>query len=65
VLPFVERLRDAGGGFIAEVHGAGLRVGTWVVDDPEIAVSLMRAGVDAVATNEPAAIVTARAEALG
>jgi glycerophosphoryl diester phosphodiesterase len=63
VLPFVDRLRDAGDGFIADVHGAGLRVGTWVVDDPEVALELMRAGVDAVATNEPAALVAARAEA--
>jgi hypothetical protein len=36
-----------------------------VVDDPEIAVSLMRADVDAIATNEPAALVNARAEAFG
>jgi glycerophosphoryl diester phosphodiesterase len=63
VLPFVGRLREAGDGFVADVHDSGLLVGTWVVDDPDIAVSLMRAAVDAIATNEPAALVTARAEA--
>jgi glycerophosphoryl diester phosphodiesterase len=65
VLPFVDRLREAGDGFTTNIHDAGLLVGTWVVDDPEIAVSLMRADVDAIATNEPAALVNARAEAFG
>jgi glycerophosphoryl diester phosphodiesterase len=63
VLPFVERLRDADDRSMADAHDSGLLVGTWVVDDPEVAVWLMRAGVDAVATNEPAAIVNARTEA--
>ena len=64
VLPFVERVRAAGKGFPAETHAAGLRLGTWIVDDPAAAVALMRTGVDAVATNDPARIASARDEAL-
>ena len=41
-------------------HAAGLRLGTWIVDDPAGRVGLMRAGVDAVATNDPAALVRPR-----
>jgi glycerophosphoryl diester phosphodiesterase len=63
VLPFVLQVREAGDHYVAWVHDAGLRVGTWIVDDPTEAVALMRAGVDAVATNDPAAIVAARREA--
>jgi glycerophosphoryl diester phosphodiesterase len=63
VLPFVDRVREAGEGFPAEVHGAGLRLGTWVEDDPRGAVELARWGVDAIATNDPATIVRALAAA--
>jgi glycerophosphoryl diester phosphodiesterase len=65
VLPFVRRLLGAGEGFVREAHEAGVRVGTWVVDDPATAVALMRSGIDAVATNDPARIVAARNEAFG
>jgi hypothetical protein len=34
----------------------------WIVDDPATAVGLWRAGVTAVATNDPAALVAARRE---
>lgn len=64
-LPFVGCVLDAGDGFVREAHGAGVRVGTWVVDDPATAVALMRSGIDAVATNDPARIVAARNEAFG
>jgi glycerophosphoryl diester phosphodiesterase len=64
VLPFAGAVLAAPG-FADRVHAAGLRVGTWVSDDPDEAVALMRAGVDAVATNDPAAIVAARRAAFG
>jgi glycerophosphoryl diester phosphodiesterase len=63
VLPFIEDVRDAGPGLAAEVHAAGTRIGTWLTDDPVLAVELMRHGLDAVATNDPAAVVSARAAA--
>ena len=63
VLPYVERVRAAGDGFAASVHDAGLRLGTWLTDDPAEAVELFRGGIDAVATNDPAAVVAARREA--
>jgi glycerophosphoryl diester phosphodiesterase len=65
VLPFVGGVLAAGSSLADLVHGAGMRLGTWITDDPAEAVALMRAGVDAVATNDPAAIVAARTEAFG
>jgi len=65
VLPFIDRVADAQPGFAGDVHRTGLRLGVWVTDDPARAADLFRAGVDAVATNDPAAIVAARREALG
>ena len=65
MLPFVVMVREAGEGYPSQVHDAGLRLGTWIADDPADAVALLRAGVDAVATNDPAAIVAARREAFG
>jgi len=62
VLPFVRMLLEAGPDYVAEVHAAGTRVGTWIVDDPAEATALLREGVDAIATNDPAAIVAARRE---
>jgi glycerophosphoryl diester phosphodiesterase len=60
VLPPVPRVQEAGEGFAARAHAANVRVGTWVTDDPAVATALMRTGVDAVATNDPAPIVRAR-----
>ena len=60
VLPPVVRVLAAGEGFPGRVHEAGLRVAAWTTDDPAEARSLMRSGVDAVATNDPATIVAAR-----
>jgi glycerophosphoryl diester phosphodiesterase len=60
VLPFAGAVLAAPAGLADRVHDGGLRLGTWVTDDPDEAVALMRAGVDAVATNDPAAIVAAR-----
>lgn len=65
VLPWSNRVAEAGPEYPGRVHAAGLSLGTWVVDDPGHAVSLMRAGVDAVATNDPAAVVARRREVLG
>lgn len=60
ILPSVASVRAAGPSFAAEVHAAGLRLGTWITDDAEEAVALMRTGMDAVATNDPGAVVAAR-----
>lgn len=65
VLPFVDAVLEGGQSLADEVHAAGMRLGTWITDDPHTAMRLMLAGVDAVATNDPAAIVAARAEAFG
>jgi hypothetical protein len=59
VLPFVGRVREAGSGLPNEVHGRGLRLGTWIEDDPVAAVALARWGLDAVATNDPGSLVRA------
>jgi len=59
VLPFAERVIEQGDGFAARVHDAGLLLGTWIVDEPAHARALLAAGVDAVATNDPRAIVAA------
>jgi glycerophosphoryl diester phosphodiesterase len=60
LLSFAGAVLRAPTGFADRVHDAGLRVGTWVSDDPDEAIALMRAGVDAVATNDPGRIVAAR-----
>ena len=65
VLPFVAEVRSSGAGFLDEVHGSGMRLGTWIVDDPGVAIELFDTGVDAVATNDPATIVAARNAAFG
>lgn len=60
VLPQSGALLGAGAEFVAEAHAAGIRVGTWTVDDPETLRRLFERGVDAVATNDPAAAVPLR-----
>ena len=59
VLPFIDRVRAAGPSFAEAVHDTGLLLGTWITDDPDEARALLATGVDAVATNDPAAIVAA------
>lgn len=44
---------------VAEVHGAGVALLVWPVDDPARARALAAAGVDALCTNDPAAITAA------
>ncbi len=65
VLPFVEMIRAEAAAVVREAHAAAMRVGTWIVDDAAVARELILAGVDAIATNDPAAIVRAREEVRG
>lgn len=54
LLPGSRGLFAVGRGFVDRAHDAGVRVGTWTVDDPERFATLLRWGVDAIATNDPA-----------
>jgi len=65
VLPAVAAVLGAPDGFAERVHAARMRVGTWISDDPDEAIGLMRAGVDAVATNDPGRILVARRRVFG
>ena len=53
VLPGTWALIPAGEAFVREAHAAGVRVGTWTVDDPETVRMLFDWGIDAVASNDP------------
>lgn len=53
VLPGSRSLIPAGPAFVEEAHAAGVRVGTWTVDEPETVAMLLDWGVDAVASNDP------------
>jgi glycerophosphoryl diester phosphodiesterase len=53
VLPGTRASIPAGEAFVEEVHAAGLRAGTWTVDDPETVRMLLDRGFDAVASNDP------------
>jgi glycerophosphoryl diester phosphodiesterase len=63
VLPFVDQVRESAAAIVTDAHEMGMRLGTWITDDPQLAVALLRDGIDAVATNDPATVVRARAEA--
>ena len=65
VLPHVEPVLAAGEAFVADAHAAGIRVGTWTVDDPATVRRLLQWGVDAVATNDPAMAASVRADLTG
>jgi glycerophosphoryl diester phosphodiesterase len=60
VLPFVLKVLEAGDGFADHVHEGGVLLGVWIADDPETARRLFEFGADAVATNDPRAIVPVR-----
>ena len=60
VLPFVSQVLDAGESFADRAHDAGALLGVWIADDPDTARRLFELGVDAVATNDPRAIVSVR-----
>jgi glycerophosphoryl diester phosphodiesterase len=62
VLPFVSKVLEAGDGFVERVHEAGALLGVWIADDPDTARRLFELGADAVATNDPRAIVPVRNE---
>ena len=62
VLPFVLKVLEAGDGFSDRVHAGGALLGVWIADDPETARRLFELGADAVATNDPRAIVPIRDE---
>jgi glycerophosphoryl diester phosphodiesterase len=64
VLPGSRALIPAEEGFVREVHDAGLRVGTWTIDDAPTVRMLLDRGLDAVASNDPAmalAVASSRA----
>ena len=61
VLPFAEMVRPDAAELVRAAHAADVRVGTWIVDDSALAAQLIHAGVDAIATNDPAALVAVRA----
>lgn len=60
VLPQTPALLAAGEDLVAEAHRDGVRVGTWVADEPAILETLFSWGVDAVACNDPAAAIAVR-----
>ena len=60
VLPFVTKVLEAGDGFPDRVHDSGALLGVWIADDPEVARQLFEVGADAVATNNPRAVVPVR-----
>ncbi len=63
VLPYVERVLGSLPQVATQAHEVDMRLGAWITDDPEVALTLWEDGVDAVATNDPAALVAARGEA--
>lgn len=62
VLPGTWASIPAGEAFVEEVHAAGLRIGTWTVDEPETMRMLLDRGFDAVASNDPEMALAVLAE---
>jgi glycerophosphoryl diester phosphodiesterase len=62
VLPGTRALAPAGASFVEAVHAAGLRIGTWTVDEPEEVRRYLDWGVDAVASNDPGMALAVLAE---
>jgi glycerophosphoryl diester phosphodiesterase len=65
VLPGTRASIPAGPSFVEEVHAAGLRLGTWTVDDPETVRMLLDRGFDAVASNDPRMALAVLADHVG
>jgi glycerophosphoryl diester phosphodiesterase len=65
VLPQSTALLQAGRPFVDEAHGAGVRVGTWTVDDERDLATLFGWGVDAVASNDPTTAMAVRDRVAG
>jgi glycerophosphoryl diester phosphodiesterase len=53
LLPGSRSLIPLGSPFVAEAHDAGIRVGTWTIDDAATVRMLLGWGVDAIASNDP------------
>ena len=62
LLPYKANALTAGEAFVKEAHEYGIRVGTWLTDDPAEAAALFAVGIDAVATNDPATLIQARSD---
>ena len=60
VLPSADAVEREGVSFLSRAHDQGVRVAAWTVDNPGRAAALFRLGIDALATNDPAAIVPIR-----
>lgn len=56
LLPHMASVISGGRALIEAAHALETRVGVWLTDDPEQARALFALGVDAVATNDPAAL---------
>jgi glycerophosphoryl diester phosphodiesterase len=54
LLPGSRGLLSTGLDVVERVHAAGVRLGTWTIDDRSTFARLIDAGLDAVATNDPA-----------
>ena len=65
VLPGTRASIPAGPSLVDEVHAAGLRLGTWTVDDPETVRMLLDRGFDAVASNDPGMALAVLADHVG
>ncbi len=65
VLPSVDALRRVGGPFVRRAHSAGVRVGTWTVDEPDAIRAALDWGVDAIASNDPETALAVLAERRG
>jgi len=65
VLPGTRASIPAGPPYVDEVHAAGLRLGTWTVDDPETVRMLLDRGFDAVASNDPRMALAVLADHVG
>jgi glycerophosphoryl diester phosphodiesterase len=65
VLPGSRTLVPEGPSFVEDAHAAGVRVGTWTVDDAGLLRTLLDWGVDAMASNDPAMALGVVAERAG
>ena len=50
---------------VERIHSAGLRAWVWTVNDPDRAEQLIEMGVDAICTDDPAALLARRAALVG
>jgi glycerophosphoryl diester phosphodiesterase len=57
LLPYKADALAAGADLVRDAHANDMRIGTWLTDDPSEAAALFEIGVDALATNDPAALV--------